>query len=143
MTRKDITNLKTAVSLRGGRTKKESEMRQLFSWVIKQSRKQGESPEWTDRVAKRGELTKEVQNLALKHIGRKISVEELRLIPYVCYVMVNEKEIDYHKVSEQENEILNRWRDSEYIDGSIPVTMTKDFWDFCCEVLYAAYVDVD
>lgn len=52
----------------------------------------------------RGVITKEIQKIAKKHIGRKITTEELRLIPYIQYVMVNEQRIDISRINEDEKD---------------------------------------
>ena len=42
----------------------------------------------------RGVLTEKVQEIAKKMIGREISRTELRLIPHIQYLMVNEQKIN-------------------------------------------------
>jgi len=89
----------------------------------------------------RGTLTKEVQEIAKKHIGREIDATELRLIPYVQYVMVNEQRIDPNKVNQEERVILRKWKDAGLVEGGASgLQITEDFWKFMCEVLFQSYV---
>ncbi len=90
----------------------------------------------------RGELTKKTQEIAKKMIGREISLRELRLLPYVHTVMMNEQRIDPNKISPEERKILSTWRKKGFIEGGASgLGITKDFWDFTCEILFETYVD--
>ncbi len=89
----------------------------------------------------RGELTKEVNKIAKKMIDRKITLRELRLIPYIQYVMLNEMRLDIRKINEEEREVLKKWREEGFIEGGASgLSITKEFWDFMCEILFQAYV---
>jgi len=89
----------------------------------------------------RGVLTERVNAIAKERIGREISKEELRLIPYIQYVMVNEQRLDIGRVNSLEREILAKWRTEDFIEGGASGLMiTKEFWDFMCEILFEAYV---
>ena len=89
----------------------------------------------------RGVLTKEVQEIAKKNIGREIDRTELRLIPYIQYLMVNEQRLDISKLKQDERVILRKWKDAELIDGGATgLSITEDFWNFMCEVLFQSYV---
>ena len=92
----------------------------------------------------RGVLTKEVQEIAKKHIGREIDTTELRLIPYIQYIMVNEQKIESIRVNLEDRKILQKWRKKGYIKGgSSELSITKEFWDFMCEILFQSYVKQD
>ena len=65
----------------------------------------------------RGTLTKEVQEIAKKHIGREIDRTELHLIPYAQYVMVNEQRLDPNKITGDERKILRKWKDAGLVEG--------------------------
>lgn len=89
----------------------------------------------------RGVLTKEVQEIAKKHIGREIDRTELRMIPYIQHVMVNEQKLDISKVNQEERVVLRKWKDAELIEGGASgLSITDDFWNFICEVLLQSYV---
>lgn len=89
----------------------------------------------------RGRLTKEVQEIAKRHIGRDIDQTELRLIPYVQYVMVNDQKIDIEKINQDERKILRKWKTAGLVEGGASgLSITKDFWDYMSEILFQSYV---
>lgn len=93
----------------------------------------------------RGILTESIQKKAKDFLGREINQTELRLIPYIQYVMVNEQKIDIRKINAEERKILRLWKDGGHIQGgagSEGLSITKEFWDFMCEILWLAYVCV-
>jgi len=92
----------------------------------------------------RGELSKRVLKKALDIIGRKISIRELRLMPYIQYVMMNEQKLDIAKINGDERKILKKWKEEGFIEGGASgLSVTKDFWDFINEILFLAYVDLN
>ena len=92
-------------------------------------------------MGERGVLTKEVQEIAKKHIGRKVDVTELRLIPYIQYVMVNDQRLDVNKVSSDERKVLRKWKDAELIEGGASgLAITEEFWNYICAVMFQSYV---
>jgi len=91
----------------------------------------------------RGVLTKRVNEIAKKMIGREISQIELRLIPYIQYVMVNEQKIKIEHINSEERKILAKWKKENFIEGGATgLAITKEFWDSMCEILFEAYVDI-
>jgi len=89
----------------------------------------------------RGMLTEEVNKIAEDIIHRKITQVELRLMPYIQYVMLNEQIIEPIKLNSDERNILQKWRDEGFIEGGASgLSITKDFYDFICEILFEAYV---
>lgn len=92
----------------------------------------------------RGMLTDEVNKIAEDMINRKITKTELRLFPYIQYVMVNEQKIDPNKINGDERKILQKWREEEFIEGGASgLSITKEFWDFMCEILFESYVKIE
>lgn len=89
----------------------------------------------------RGVLTEKIQSIAKEKLGREITVLELRLMPYIQFVMMNEQKLDIRKINEKEKKILHQWRLEEYIEGGASgMSITKEFWDAMCEILFEAYV---
>lgn len=89
----------------------------------------------------RGVLTDKVNEIAKKMIGREITTRELRLLPYIQYVMTNEQKIDIRKINQEEREILSKWRKDGFIEGGASgLAITKEFWNFVCEIVFEAYV---
>jgi len=92
----------------------------------------------------RGQLNEKVQKMAKKFLGREMTTTELRLIPYVQYVMLNEQRIDPRKCNWQDREVLSLWRKAGHIvGGASGLGITKKFWDFMCKVLFYTYVERD
>ena len=97
-----------------------------------------------DKSIGRGMLTTDINKMAELMIGRTITLRELRLIPYVQYVMCNDRKIDPRHINQEEREILRKWKDEGHIKGGITgLAITKQFWDFMCEVLWLGYVGYD
>ena len=90
----------------------------------------------------RGQVDQRVKDASLKFLGEELSQEEMRLIPYIQYVMVNEQKLDPNHISASERIILRKWKDKKYIEGGASgLVITREFWDFICEVLFYSYVD--
>lgn len=91
----------------------------------------------------RGRLTEKIKKKSKEMIGYEINQKELRLIPYIQYVMVNKQKIEIHLISPSERKILSKWRKLGFIEGGASgLSITKDFWDFMCEILFLGYVDI-
>ncbi len=89
----------------------------------------------------RGVLTKKIQEISKQHIGREIDTTELRLIPYLQYVMCNEQKLDPRRINQEERVILSMIKDDGHIQGGATgLAVTKEYWDYMCEVLFEAYV---
>ena len=92
-------------------------------------------------MSKRGVLTDEIQVLAKMYLDRKISRTELRLMPYIQHVMMNEQKLDPRKINEDERKILRRWKDEGHIEGgACGLSITKEFWDAMSSILWVGYV---
>lgn len=97
-----------------------------------------------DGTIGRGMLTTDVDKIAKIMIGRSITLRELRLIPYIQYVMCNERKINPIHINQEERGILRKWKEEGHIEGgACGLAVTKQFWDFMCEVLFVAYVGYD
>ncbi|MBV6514319.1 MAG: hypothetical protein FMNOHCHN_03935 [Ignavibacteriaceae bacterium] len=89
----------------------------------------------------RGALTPQIQETAKKHLGREISLRELRLMPYAQYVMMNNQKIDPSKINTEERKIWADWKNSGWVDGGMTgCGICKDFWDALNEILWLGYV---
>jgi len=93
-------------------------------------------------MAKRGQLNEKVQEVARKFLGISLTLTELRLIPYLQYVMINEQKLDPRKINSDERTILAKWKARGFLEGGASgMTITEDFWNFMCEILLYGYVD--
>jgi len=91
----------------------------------------------------RGQLTERIKVESKKLLGYEITRKELRLMPYIQYVMVNEQRINPEKIDAEERIILRKWKDVGYIEGgAIGLNITKEFWDIINELIFLGYVDL-
>ena len=89
----------------------------------------------------RGSLTPKIQEITKKYLKREISQTELRLLPYIQYVMMNEQRLDIRKINSEEREILKKWKEEDWREGGASgLSICKEFWDFMSEVLWEGYV---
>jgi len=89
----------------------------------------------------RGQLTDEIQGFAKSFLGREITTEELRLYPYLDYVMKNEQKIEPNKVNREDRDILQKLREENHIEGGASgLSITKEFYDYINQVLWLGYV---
>jgi hypothetical protein len=94
-------------------------------------------------LGKRGALSPQIQELCKEFLGREISVTELRLMPYIDYVMKNDQRIDIRKVNQEDREVLSLLRKEGHIDGGASgLSITKEYYDFIQQVLWLGYVCV-
>ena len=92
---------------------------------------------------KRGQLTKRIIEKSKELLGYEIDQVELRLIPYIHYVMVNEQRLDISRINSEERNIISKWRESGYIKGGASeMQITKEFWNILNDILYLGYVDL-
>lgn len=90
----------------------------------------------------RGIVTEEIKTKAISYFPNGISKQELRLIPYVCYVAQNERKVDFERINREEREILEQWEENGWIKNyHVKIEIRKDFWSFMCEMIYMAYVN--
>lgn len=79
-----------------------------------------------------------------KELGEKYNItrEELRLMPYLQYCLMNNLSIDPRKIIPEERKILSKWQDEGKITRSCigGCSITKEFWTTMNEILYEAYI---
>ena len=91
----------------------------------------------------RGCLTEGIKTLSMATFGRIISLKELRLMPYLQFVLMNDKVIDYSKIDMDEREILASWQSEGwffYYNDNQKIMVTKEFWDNMNKILFYSYV---
>lgn len=90
----------------------------------------------------RGMLTEDVQHMAKKFLRRGISVEELRLYPYIDYCIKNGGQgWSYEKINPEEVKILNKLdREEHIIYSPEKIMVSKPFYDYMQDVLAISYV---
>ena len=88
----------------------------------------------------RSGITKEIKEKSKELLGYEITWVELRLMPYIQYVLENTRKIDRAKINEEEEEIIQKWMDQGWILKRDPLAVTKKFWDAMSELIWLAYV---
>jgi len=92
----------------------------------------------------RGKLTQRIKDKSKELLGYEIDLKELRLMPYIQYVMVNEQYLDPNKISPEERNILSKWREAGHIEGGAGgLSISPEFWRIICEIIMLGYVDLD
>ena len=66
---------------------------------------------------KRGQLTQRIKDKSKELMGYEISQTELRLMPYIQYVMLNNQTLEPSRINKEEKDILSIWRGYNFIDG--------------------------
>ena len=94
-------------------------------------------------IQDRGCLTDRIKQKSKELLGYELDITELRLMPYIMYVMVNEQRLDINKCNWQDRKVLKRWREAGHIEGGVSgLIITKEFWDVLCEITFLGYVDL-
>ena len=92
----------------------------------------------------RGQLTQQITDYTKEKMGYEINQTELRLMPYILYVMMNSQKIDPRRCNQDDREILAKWRKSDYIEGGASgLSISREFWEIICEVCFVGYVDME
>jgi len=92
----------------------------------------------------RGNLTKRIKVKSKELLGYEITQRELRLMPYVQYVMVNDQKIDIRHCHQDDREVLEKWRKAGHIEGGASgLQITEEFWNIICEIIRLGYVDLN
>lgn len=90
----------------------------------------------------RGMLTENIQAMSREYLGREITVRELRLFPYIDYVIKNGGYADRSRMSREELDILHSYNKETQLkrafDGYIWVS--REFYAYLQNVLWEAYV---
>lgn len=89
----------------------------------------------------RGVLSEEIQGIATAFLRREITVAELRLYPYLDYVMKNGQRIDPSRVNKEDRGTLSVLRAEGHIEGGASgLSMSREFYDYINKVLWFGYV---
>ena len=95
-------------------------------------------------IQKRGMLTQRIKDASMRLLGYEMDTTELRLMPYIQYVMVNDQRLDPRKCNQDDREILAKWRAAGLIEGGAGgLGITEEFWNIICEIIRLGYVDID
>ena len=91
----------------------------------------------------RGDLTKRIKVKSKELLGYEITQTELRLMPYILTVMMNEQRIVPRHCSQDDREVLSKWRKAGHTEGGASsLQITEEFWNIICEIIRLGYVDL-
>lgn len=94
-------------------------------------------------LQRRGVLTKRIKEKSEELLGYEIGITELRLMPYIMYVMMNAQKIDIRHCNQDDRDVLQKWREAGHIEGGASgLQITEEFWDIICEIVRLGYVDL-
>lgn len=89
----------------------------------------------------RGAVTPEIKARSKDLLGYEVGLRELRLMPYIQFVMMNDQRLDPRKINEEERAILAKWREAGHIEGGASgLSITREFWDIINDLLFMGYV---
>lgn len=93
-------------------------------------------------MAKRGQLTDQLSTLLKTVTSHEITQQELRLMPYLQYLLLNGQRIDPHKITPLERQVLSDWRKRGWLEGGAgsDLAITYEFWTIINLCLWHAYV---
>lgn len=91
----------------------------------------------------RGRISDDVQKLAKEFLGREITDRELRLYPYIDYILKNWQKWSEPNINLEEHQIIVKL----IMEGHVKVKeekiyVSKDFYDFISQVLWLSYVSL-
>ena len=89
----------------------------------------------------RGALTDEVQEAAKSTLEREITLDELRLMPYIQNQVMDNMSIDTRKVTPDERAILMDWQERGWIsEPASDLRVSEHFWNALRAILWVGYV---
>lgn len=98
----------------------------------------------SEELQRRGALTDRIKKKSKELLGYEIGLIELRLMPYILTVMMNEQRIKPRHCNQDDREILQKWRNAGHIQGGASgLQITEEFWNIICEIVRLGYVDLD
>lgn len=91
----------------------------------------------------RGQLTPRIRAKSKELLGYEMDQTELRLMPHIVHVMMNEQRIEPRHINGDERKILAKWREAGHIEGGAGgMCITEEFWTILCEIVRLGYVDL-
>lgn len=104
---------------------------------------------------KRGQLTQRIKDKSMELLGYEMSIIELRLLPYIQYVLTNSQRLDPNAINEADRQILSKYVDRGFIINGVTgkhgrpmiskgekLKVTHEFWGIITEILWLGYVDL-
>ena len=89
----------------------------------------------------RGMLSEEIKQKSQELLWYEITQEELRLMPYVLYCVLNDQDVSPRHINVEERKILMEWDKKGFISSpSSDLRVRKDFYDMANELLWIGYI---
>jgi len=108
----------------------------------KKSLEKGIAYKPTGEIKMRGILTDEISEKAKELLSiDALTVRELRLFPYIQYIIINGGFIDEAKINDEETEIIETWKEKGWLNGNEKISSSKLFWDAICEIIWIGYAN--
>lgn len=96
------------------------------------------------QIQLRGQLTDRIKDKSKELLGYEIDQTELRLMPHIMHVMMNNQKLQPEKINAAERKILAKWKKKGYCEGGATgLAISKTFWHILCEIVFLGYVDID
>ena len=95
-------------------------------------------------MAGRGVITEKIKKISVAFLGREITIQELRLYPYIQYTLMNGKMIDRQKVNSGEHAVIGTLESEghlRFVNSQLHIT--EEFWNYMNKVLFQAYVEYE
>lgn len=92
-----------------------------------------------------GAVNDNARSLAKELLGiSNLGIKELRLMPYIQYLAINQAGLDLQKINPEEIDIIYKWEDKGWIYATNeldkPLRISKKFWDAIHDILWETYV---
>lgn len=92
-------------------------------------------------MAKRGQLTEQIKEIAKRSLGKEISQTELRMMPWAQYMMRNGMDVDDQKLNSDERRVLRDWEGRGWCLKETPrLMLTSEFLGAIQPILCLAYM---
>lgn len=86
-------------------------------------------------------LSEEIKQKSQELLRYEITQEELRLMPYVLYCVLNDQDVSPRHINAEERNILMEWQKKGFISSpSLHLRIRKDFYDMANELLWIGYI---
>ena len=93
----------------------------------------------------RGQLTERIKIKSKKLLSYEINQDELQLMVYIQYQMVNEQRIKREHISDEDRKVIALWEKEGLIverKAFFSLKISKKFWDIINEIVWLGYVDL-
>lgn len=89
-----------------------------------------------------GKVTDNVARVSIDVLDYAVSQTELRLMPYIQYLVMNGESVDPRKVNDEERAVLATWKRNGWVAGGLssPIHVSHHFWTAMNAILFEGYI---